>query len=484
MNPSIWQVIRQALVVCAATALCYKSSGAQDKSAEYGKRSGPQYTVRVYHGTEIRALSYQIGSGERTPDQPQPWLLEQGSQVCVDVVNANPVKYTYALAQVIDTTTPVDQKLPDIASVIAAAFGGTAAGVASASKAMAPPGKGTQPGKAVPGNVQGEAAAPSLQWLQTYTDNLKTLAGDLDSAKAISRASDLPEPIGQSEEPTPGHGLRWAKSQLLAMPSATGRIAAATLEQTLSTWESDAKRDAAKAAQDAKLEGEARKNWDSMVGQTLSALASLGSAIRSDWNSIRDTFAKAEPTWRQCTTLGPNPLEVRLSIKANGSDKTRATGSSLLSIDLDPYYGWRSVESAPLAFAVYTPTAEALSLNAGRVERTDASFRVRAGVVLLTNISAFGPRHERSMGLMLGVGVLDASSTTAGKADVIVGPVYRLRDILGVGVGFSLSQRDRRKEQVAIGQPLPADIASIDQAVENRWLPGIVLALSLKGYKF
>jgi hypothetical protein len=448
----------------------------QSSKPEYGKQSPAKFVVRVYHGLTLQAISYQVASGNRLAEPPQPWVMKQGSQVCLQVVNAHSLKYTYAVGQILDTTPPPDLKLPELAGTIASAFGG------SAVKAMSLRGAGRSRAPRV--SSESLPPTPSIAWLETYAKKVQDLSNKLDEVKDLAKNSDNPEDLAHAEELVSQRGLRWAKQQIGAVPTGKGDLGSPTLEQTLSGWESDARRDADAARDAAKLEGTSKTDWDNWTDEVITSLAAAASATRADWITIRDAYAKASPTWMRCVTLGSHPIQVTLSVKASATGTVRATGTSLLSINVDPYYEWKRLEAAPLAFAVYAPGAETLTLVDGRVGRKDASLRVRAGTVLLTNLSAFGAREEQSISLVLGVGLLDASSTTAGKADLLIGFAYRLQDVLGMGLAFSLSERNRRRDQVQIGQPLPAGITTIEAASEESWRPGIALGISLKGYKF
>ena len=323
-----------------------------------------------------------------------------------------------------------------------------------------------------------------MSWLITYDSLLAGLAARVAQVKALAVQSDAPEDMQDAGQRTLGAGLRWAQDTIARISSASGDLALPSLEQTLATWEKQARAGATEVGQD--LDSEQKRGWTDFTERMISSLAATGAGLRTQWITLRDAYAKASPTWESCITLGSHPTQATLTVKAMESGTVRASdpAKALITVNVDPYYEWKRLEAAPLGFAVFTPGAESLSLVDGRVERKDESFRVRAGTVLLANLSAFGAREEQSLSLMVGVGLVDASSNTTGKADILFGLAYRLQDAFGLSLGFSLSERPRRRDQITIGQPLPAGITSIEGATEDTWRPGIALGVSLKGYKF
>ena len=297
-----------------------------------------------------------------------------------------------------------------------------------------------------------------------------------------------PEDMRDAGQRTPGAGLRWAQDTIAKISSASGDLALPSLEQTLATWEKQARAGATEVGTgpDAKSEDDRRRTGPSSPTRMITSLAATGAGLRTQWITLRDTYAKAEPELGELhhPGLASDAGDAERQGDGIGRQCGRATGKSLITVNVDPYYEWKRLEAAPLGFAVFTPGAESLSLVDGRVERKDESLRVRAGTVLLANLSAFGAREEQSLSLMVGVGLVDASSNTTGKADILFGLAYRLQDAFGLSLGFSLSERPRRRDQITIGQPLPAGITSIEGATEDTWRPGIALGVSLKGYKF
>ena len=86
------------------------------------------FVVQVYHGRSLGVISGPLPRGIAPAVVNNPWVMRQGSKVCLQVVNAHPLKYAYSIGQIIDSTTAPDLKLPEIAGTIAGAFGGAAIG--------------------------------------------------------------------------------------------------------------------------------------------------------------------------------------------------------------------------------------------------------------------------------------------------------------------------------------------------------------------
>ena len=99
--------------------------------------------------------------GARPADVNKPWVMRQGSKVCLQVVNAHPLKYAYAIGQIIDTTplrtsnSLISRGRSPAPSVVRQSGGGADAAFAVGSQ--------TRPREAV-------------SWLNTYEPQLTSLA--------------------------------------------------------------------------------------------------------------------------------------------------------------------------------------------------------------------------------------------------------------------------------------------------------------------
>lgn len=410
-----------------------------------------RYTVQIYHGATVAILGV-VNALEAPVAVPQPWVVAQGSEVCLQVVNAHPLFYTYALGVAIDSSVPADETLPTSVAELAKLFIKGSAGAASASALSVPGTTGS--------------------WLSDYVDQVSRLEQELSDARALVARSQEPEPKDAAEGAPEGKGLQWLQQQFRGYRRGIDSIGSPSIREAAAGW--------ARTARDA-----AAKEKDAGPASTtvLNAIENYAKRTIDDFVALRDAVQAASPTWQACTTIGRHPTSLTLSITTKEAKPARAVGASLKSVTVEPEYKWKTLELAPMGLAVWIPGAVHATLASDSTVALDDDndVRVRAGAVMVLHLRAYGARKDRSLGVLGGVGLIDGSSSTTGKPDFYLGAAMRFKDVFGVGAAFVIAQRPVLRSGVKEDQPLPAKFATIGDATRNGWRSGVALLFTIRG---
>lgn len=415
-------------------------------------QSPARYKVRVYHGETVAILGV-VNALEEPVTVPQPWMVAQGSEVCVQVVNAHPMFYTYASGVTIDSSTPADEKLPASVAELAGLFTrGDAGGASAAAAAVGSTASGT--------------------WLSDYVANVTRLEQELTDARALVARSETPEPMDEALRTPDGKGLRWLKQALRGYGTGDGHIGSASIREAAAGWARTAREAAAK-----------EKDATAASSTILNAIDNYAKRTIDDFVALRDAVQSASPTWQSCTTIGQHPTTITLSITAKEAKPARQTGPGLKSLTVEPEYHWKTLELAPMGLAVWIPGAVHATLASDSTVAfdDDNDLRARAGAVMIMHLHAFGGRKDRSLGVLGGIGLVDGSSSTTGKPDFYLGAAVRFKDVFGVGAAFVIARRPVLRSGVKENQPLPAKYPTIGDATHDGWRSGLALLFTIRG---
>jgi hypothetical protein len=415
---------------------------------------GVQATIRVYHGADkaqTQPFSFDRGDGTRTTIQRSfSWSMPRGSQVCIEVANANPVYYTYTVATTADSTS-ITPDLTEIASFITSALSKSA------------------------------ATSGAADWLQPYTANLSRLALDINQVQQAGKASELPESraavIGGQEEQN--RGLAYAQSSLRAQPSSKGRFNDATLAETVQQWHAEATRSASGANGDG-------GNPTAEASVLLDALEAHGRTLVRMRDELRTTYLTASATWTDCQTVGEFPSTFALNIKRKGSaaEAKRGTGDALAAIHVTPQQPRPAIEIVPVVLTTFTSNVPEFSVVNGAISetRTDA-FSARAGTLLVANVARWGPDLSSNLGFGIGVGLLGEKKVVSDYIPASL--LLSLRDIVRLGIGVGWSERPHRlRGPAVVGQPLPADAGNLADLIETERRLSWFAVFTLSGFSY
>lgn len=471
------RAVRLTVLLCAAAVLGTSTIPAVAQEpvqlTVYHGRGGSQI-VSVTRGEEPARLVTQT---------ERHLSVEEGTRVCVRVMNAHPVLFNYKLTADVDSTplTPPD------GGVVAVALAGALSGAKSGSSTAAAESlvdsfsrKGIlhAPGGLNKADAERLLAASRLRdATTTYRRRTDSLTRDIATARTYIAASAHPEVLLPREERVvsgESRGLRFAQESIGRLSSAPGRFNDPDLAREMERWRDEAL---------AKL-GSPPDTGNLDVVNTLHAQSLT---LLSARNAIRDAYAKALPVWTECRTVknGRNTLVLRTEPTDSAFTTQRDTGS-VVKVVARSRYPRAEFEIVPLAFGVYVPETQGFALVGGKVvegERFADDFSYRVGTMLTVNPRAwrFGEDGEFGIGVGLGVGLFAADKVLS---DFLVGPLFSWRDWVRIGVGAGWSATPTGLKAPALtGSPLPDDFQSLEDAVEKRRRGALYTTFTLTGLK-
>lgn len=375
-------------------------------------------------------LSYQLpGEDEAIRHAGIPTLMPipQGGSACFRVERANPLLYTYSVGSKI-----VKVETPDTVSQVLRQL------LALAPKA-AIPGVGLLPDDRVSTADQTAVYAGTVGQLFRIRTEMESLKVSSDSASNLVALANEGITLANAAADT----STAADKEYASLPDATKKdmtvrmLRAGQLDQT-----DKAKRLAQEFA-----------SVEALLGQRLCA-----------------------------APLGKERMHVTLSIAAKpgiGTDNLKkVTGDELASFDVEP------ISNAAIEFG------PGLILN--RLDRKGKEFALSEGKItesegddLLFRPSVFA--NFRSWGPKWIWGTVGVSGDKDGISDLFVGGTGRFGYSvagarLAVGVGLAATRLATGLTKGAVGQPLPADITSLEKIVKKKLLPGLGIVLMATGF--
>lgn len=424
----------------------------QAAAQEQGRTPIPEeIAVRFYHGADntSRPVSYDTeATGLRQLDRRKlSFTVAEKDTVCVYVINAHPVLYSYTIRSERDTTSPAVPDLSGLIGILKPIVDQGASRVAGRVSATAA------------GDPTDDASVYTMPtFLQTYSQSVNRLSRDMRDVRGAIIASDTPEEFsranGGSAIAARGRGLIYAKSFMdREALSAKGRFGDEQLAATVAEW--------ARVAADS-----AANEIDSLLA---SALATLSEQLTDQIVAVRKAYRGARPLQRRCVGIGAGTTTLRLRIARKDTlvAKARDVGDQFFTVQLATRHSHPWLELAPLAFVALTPDVPQFSLRDGTIverEGGDAT-SFRAGPMLLGNVLTFGERDLASLGFGLGVGLGGEGDTFS---DILVGPVLSFTEVFRVGFAIGWSEvEDRLRFPGAVGEPLPEDVEELSDLLES-----------------
>jgi hypothetical protein len=378
-------------VVCLIVTLAI--AGILDARAAFAQSA----RVTVYHGRgNSGGTSYDLGKGSHdTKLRPDfgTWTLPRGTQLCVDVVNAQPNFYNYTLDVEVDTTK---EKMPDLGSLATAL-------------------------KAVMTMTAGDAG-PELvsepRFVEDFFNKFSPLADALDRVQAAIRLSDDPD-----------KGVRFAKDTVARLLTESPN--AADLER----W--------ANAA-----------NPQSVADRRMvAALKAYGETLLNARAALQKTYGPgAQETVRKCEKLGDGRTTVRLKVRKRGDFGSRDEGDAIVTIIAEPKYDRKLLEAFPVAYGAMISDVPTFRVDNSGIIRQSAEFsrQFRAGALVTINLP---PSEKVAYGPALGVGV--SGDKKLSLNDFYVGVVASYQEYFRVGIAYGSAEvTTGLKDEALVNQPL------------------------------
>lgn len=416
----------------------------------------PRVDYYFYHGSREVQLSSPIefgGNRFRFAGQRHIQLRRPpGTEVCVNIPDANPANYVYGLAVSVDTTKPKPLELGPF-SVLASAFPSASAEAAPAEKGEKPP-------------------APSpLKPIQGFMDSLKLLEGELNQARQWSKESDRPETIEQlglavSARPS---GYSRAQNLIAGLSDRPNHFNSKELSKDLIVLGNL---------------GAAAAGNDTFLKNIVQAFKAYATRMLEARDAIQDAF-KADPEIAVCGAVGDGTTTLSLSIKPRPGGFAAARehdGAIDFEIVIAPPYRRNGVEVVPIAFVTFAsnvPRFEVVN-DTLRGPRDDAT-AFRVGALLQINLASFGASDELGVGVGLGLGSRGSDQLIS---DVFVGPVLSYRDAIRIGLGVGGSQFPASVKKGTVDHPFPSDAGKLDGLIEQRMRRAYQVIVLFPGIKF
>jgi hypothetical protein len=428
--------------------------------------------------------------------------LPTGSQVCVTVLNAHPVNYTYALGVAIDTTRPTVPALSAPFTALAGHFKRTERG--SDQSAVAKLFQEMYNISAFKASEErpDAKAAPELSPVSDLGTAVRDLAEEVEAVETVAKASDDPEGLTAIDAQGAAlvTGYRTVLAAIQAKPDGAGRfrsgkekltghfekLAAAATEKinkaketqttqarTAHAAESDALRNRL-----AEIEKEAK-----LLLIIKDALLDQGKELATKAGSLTTAFS-AKGRVELCGKVGNGPTTVTLKIAprdggfGSGRDVKEAVSQEII---LRPPYERETVSIHPIALVAMAGSVPQFQVENGTLTGPrDDDLAYRIGAAVNVNLFSFGPDGMGGFGIALGAGLVASSEVVS---DLFVGPVVSLRDVVRIGIGVGASRFPSKVKGMTVGQPFDANAGKLEDLIETSMRRSYQLIFVLPGIK-
>ena len=416
--------------------------------------------------------------------------MPTGSQVCVTVLNAHPVNYTYALGVAIDTTRAT---VPALSSPLTALVGRFKSDEKGGGKGLF--------GLREPDRAVDIPLPPELRLVSDLGSAVRTLADDIKVVVGAAEASDDPEALAAIDAQGPAlvAGYRTAQAAIQAQSDAAGRFRsgtekltayfeklAATTTENINKGKDSLKLEATKdsAGSDALPTRLASIETETKLLLVIKdALLDQGKDLAVKAGNLATAFS-AKGRVELCGKVGNGPTTVTLKIApkdggfGRGRDAKEAVNQEII---LRPPYGRETVSVHPVALVALAGSVPQFQVENGTlIGPRDDDLAYRIGAAVNINLFNFGPDGVGGFGIVLGAGIVANSEIIS---DLFVGPVISLRDIVRIGLGVGASRFPNRVKGMTVGQPFDATTGKLEDLVETSMRRSYQLIFVLPGIK-
>lgn len=383
----------------------------------------------------------------RDPDAPDILPIAQGGRACFQVVNGNPLLYTYAASSEAITVREPQELATVLAGVRALVSSGPAL---QQSSAMSPdaPSPGDTLARMYTQLSTRDALVGETQSLAKYAEQIHTLARALDALEQLRLETDeIPDFQSSFDRAEKLHAVF------------DGAVRSA--DEAFSKAEATSKETQTVKAQLRLAQQVLEQRGSATMREFSSALRLSGKQICSD-------------------PIDSNRMRLTLSIQAAANDPQgsldRATGDKVVVVDLDPH-SEANFRLAPGALLGPRVDRKAFGLSDGvlTVEEEDDPL-LRVGVF------AEGRLWENGW-LWASLGVATSGDTTP---DLFFGLVANPSISLSVaqlrlGAGLGLYHVAESVSSGQEGEPLPNDAGDIEELIERSYEPAFAIVFSISG---
>lgn len=423
-----------------------------------------QASLTFYHGRngDSRILSGVDGRSNTSRKNRFKTTLPVGAEVCVVVVNAHPANYAYAMGAVIDTT---GARLPDVSTFntfINALPTVAAIGKAFSAASLLPTDTAARTlamkltGVSDTGSVRVQGAP--LARLDTLLGAFKTLADEVTKATEAADKSDSPGTYREGTRTTTG-GFREAVESIAALPKEKLHFNDPKLKDNLQALVTEAKREAEQAGADSKMR-------DIVTG--LAGYAELLLVKRDQLKSAYASTASAAP--RICKTVVEGKNTFSLTIAKKGETGERdvtpkdSKGGDFFTLEVQSRFERKVVSVDPLSLMVLTWNVPQFQVQGDTLLAPSTNPTLaRPGLMLSINPVSWGTNGDWGFGIGLGLGV----STSNAVTDALAGATVTFRNSIRFGVGYGRSKQHESVKGAVVGQPLPANLGKLEDAVQS-----------------
>jgi hypothetical protein len=420
--------------------------------------------VQLYHGSgNSRTVAYQVGGSAYRPSLQRDLSLSlsEGSRVCVNVLNAYPLLFSYRVASVLDTMPPA---APDLGPFVKILAGFLPKEALAAAHAGAP---------AVLADAQAQRLVTVIK---LYGGNIEALRTDLAQVRQYIVEGALPERFDQATllpVVDTVRGLEAVKARVRAMRTQGWRFNNPRLAADVEAF---------RLEQLASFQG----NVPDYAATTIAKLNEYSTDLIRQRDVLRQAVENAKPVWRECHTLKPGATTLTLHVN-RPQDTTlvsaaRDTGQ-VISVVARTHYARPLVQIAPAAFARYTDIENGYAIRDGVLVTSDPEdWEYRLASMLVINPPAwqFGEDAEMGFSVGLGVGFLGEDKVVS---DFFLVPLqFSVRDWVRVGLGWGWSEEHTTlKPGYALNQPVQGTVEKVDDILDTRRKNSFFLLFSLNG---
>jgi hypothetical protein len=395
----------------------------------------------------------------RTESRIRRLTLPTGSKVCVNIVNAHPVNYSYSLGTTVDSTGP---SLPDLKKdttsalyfLFQAAAGKTAKNFDQAAMDSAD-----------------AALKTDLKPIAKLLERVGALKQDLDEAKEYAQKSDIPERLQElnADHLELSAGYRFGKYGMTQkLPKDEGRFRDPDLAKTFAGW--------VKATRD-----DAAVKGDKKLAALVDALDGYVKSLIDQVQQLRKAYAEGDSEATVCGVVGAGVTTFELKIaKKDTTAAKRDAGTAIdARIVVEPSYEREAVSIHPLAVGVLSSGVSSFSVDAQGVLRAverkgDMQFRI--GALFDINLLNFGSANR----IGLGAGIGAASGGTAQPlSDVFFSVIVSFMDKARVGLGIGASWVPTSIKGGIVDQPFSLEGKKLDDLIERSPQQALYLAFIL-----
>jgi hypothetical protein len=418
--------------------------------------------VRIYHGEKSESVF--LKSHEKLENSSRiPVRIVRGVDgiVTIDILNPNPFFYNYAIkTEDVEIKDDFSDQFAELINLI-----------------------NSLPDLAIPASNPFAGRLPrgrTTTTFDTYQTYIQQVDNDLKRAKGYIEQSDRPETVEEALRRvanSSGNGFRAAVDNIKALPGTTGHFNSKSLEKDLNDILESSIADGSFAT--------ALNISGSAPLQSLfkSAFIGLNTRLVTTVNDILKIIEKDRIIRFQVPVKENKQTKVQLIItKINEED---IVGRELLKEEVAtvfPLYVRKRFEVVPVVNLVFQSDRAKFAIEDGVIKSLpddDAKFNI--GAMALMNFASFGDYREYGVGFGLGYSI-----QPGGKASSFFAiPSLSYKDIFRVGVGFGYNLSPvGLKNGAEVGDPLPADVANIEDLIEYKRKPAAVISIAIAGIKF